>query len=271
MLAAAILQRTTTSPGGGAVAPSAAAVALLSRGKSPGTWNRYASTLTRWEAYAAHHATPFLPADPPHFANFLAEAAGAAGGGCQTKQRVCAIDALSAVARIPSPASDALVRDVRDGRRRAGRNVRGRRTRPVFSYELPTAASLPSPPKGRGGGPRRLEQGGADAPLSVRKRAGAQALRMAVILEAAGLRYDDLMEAQLEDAILFGDLVTVDLSIFGSKIDPLLVGQAAVMPASAAPNSGPRRCGTPPSLLSTGSGPCPARSAPPWQPGSARP
>ena len=262
MLAAAILQRTATSPGAGAVAPSSAAAALLSRGKSPGTWNRYASTLTRGEAYATLHATPFLPADPTHFANFLAEAAGAAGGGCQTKQRVCAIDALSAVARVPSPASDALVRDVRDGLRRAGRSVRGRRARPVFSYELPTAASLPSPslrsrrppfapvalpsfapvalptgfaPVARSG-PRHLEPGGADAPLSVHKRARAQALRTAAILEAAGLRYDDLMEAQLGDAIFFGDLV--DLAIFGSKTDPLLVGQAAVMPASAAPNSG---------------------------------
>ena len=110
--------------------------------------------------------------------------------------------------------------------------MRGRRARPVFSYEHRSRR----PPQGRGSGPRSLEPGGADAPLSVRKRARAQALRTAAILEAAGLRYDGLMEAQLGDAIFFGDLV--DLSIFGSKTDPLLVGQAAVMPASAAPISG---------------------------------
>ena len=86
-------------------------------------------------------------------------------------------------------------------------------------------------------GPAGAEPGGADALLSVRKGARAQALCTAAILEAAGLLYDDLMEAQLGDAIFFGDLV--DLSIFGSKTDPLSVGQTAVMPTPAAPNSGP--------------------------------
>ena len=48
------------------------------RGKSSATWNGYVSVLRQWqslwETYAARQGTPFkfLPADPTHFANFLA-------------------------------------------------------------------------------------------------------------------------------------------------------------------------------------------------------
>ena len=50
-------------------------------------WNRYAGALLAWEACAAPHNTPFLPADPTQFANFLAESAEGARGYSQTKQR----------------------------------------------------------------------------------------------------------------------------------------------------------------------------------------
>ena len=119
---------------GHAVVPSAAVLGLATRGKSPTTWNRYASTLVRWEGYAALKGTSFLPADPAHFANFLAEAAEGSSGHTQTKHRVCAIDALSALARVPSPAADSLVRDVRAGLHRSLRGTRGR-ARPIFSYK----------------------------------------------------------------------------------------------------------------------------------------
>ena len=233
MVAAAVRLRSALL--GPSAAPSAAVVALAARGRAPGTWNRYTSTLVRWEEYAARVGTPFLPADPTHFANFLAEAATGALGHTQTKQRSCAITALSQLARVPSPVEDALVQDVRSGLRRTLRGTRGR-VRPIFSYELPAAAGLPSPPHGRGGGPRRLAPGGAVAPLSVRKRARAQAVRCAAMLEAAALRFDDIVEGQLGDAVIHPNLI--DLSIFGSKTDIRLSGQPAVMPDPAVPGSG---------------------------------
>ena len=65
---------------GAATAPSPAVLALAARSRAPASWNRYASSLLRWEDYAARAGTPFLPADPSHFANFLAEAAAGAAG-----------------------------------------------------------------------------------------------------------------------------------------------------------------------------------------------
>ena len=233
LIAAAV--RLRSAPLHGAVAPSDAAIAMAARGLAPTTWNRYASTLTRWEAYAAGAGTPFLPADPTHFANFLAAAAVGALSATQTKHRSCAIHALSGLAGVPSPVADALVRDVRSGVRRALRGTRGR-ARPIFTHEIPTADALPSPPSGRGGGPRRLAPGAAVAPLSVRKRARAQAMRCAATLEAAALRFDDIIEAQIGDAVVNTD--HIDLSVFGTKTDAALTGQAAVLPGPAVAGSG---------------------------------
>jgi len=50
------------------------------------------------------------------------------------------------------------------------------------------------------------------------------------------MRYDDLQEAQLGDALHFADVI--DLSLFGTKTDKTLSGQSAVLPRSHAPNSG---------------------------------
>jgi hypothetical protein len=108
------------------------------------------------------------------------------------------------------------VRDVRAGLRRTLLGTRGR-ARPIFSYELPTADALPPLPPGRGGGPRRMIPGDVAAPLSVRKRASEQAVRCLAILEAAALRFDDIVEGQIGDAVVLPDLVA--LTVFGSKTD----------------------------------------------------
>ena len=225
MLAVAVQLRSGQA--GSAAAPSAAVLALAARALAPATWNRYTSTLARWEEYAGRAGTPFLPADPSHFANFLAEAATGALGSTQTKQRACAIHALSNLARVPSPVQDPTVQDVRAGVRRTLCGLRGR-ARPLFSFELPTADALPPLPAGKGGGPRRLSPGEATAPLSVRKRAREQAVRTAALLEGAALRYDDIVEGQMGDAVVLPDLV--DLSVFGSKTDTRLTGQPAILP-----------------------------------------
>jgi hypothetical protein len=151
LLGIAVQLRSTLA--GPSVAPSAAVLGLAARGKAPATWNRYASTLVQWEEYPG---TQFLQADPSHFANFLAEAADGTSGHTQTKQRTCAIAALSALARVPSPAENALVQDVRTGLHRTLRSTRGR-ARPIFtgSYELPAADSLPPPPLAGGAAGRR--------------------------------------------------------------------------------------------------------------------
>jgi hypothetical protein len=101
LLGTAIQSRSGCNPCSPSLEP--ALIAMLSKGKSASTWNDYAGVLRGWTAYAATAGTPFLPADPVHFANFLAkESVGEKGYG-QTKRRVCAIDAISQLAEIPSP------------------------------------------------------------------------------------------------------------------------------------------------------------------------
>ena len=51
MVAAAVQLRSAPSGGGALAFPSAAVVLLAARGKSPATWNSYASVLRQWEAY----------------------------------------------------------------------------------------------------------------------------------------------------------------------------------------------------------------------------
>jgi hypothetical protein len=101
-------------PGGGVVVPSPASVCLVAQGMAQLSWNRSAGSLLAWERYTAELDTPFLPACPAHFANFLAESAESAEWALQysqTRSRVCAINALSLVARPPSPSK---VEDVHD-------------------------------------------------------------------------------------------------------------------------------------------------------------
>jgi hypothetical protein len=147
--------------------------------------------------------------------SFLAEAAAGASGHTQTKQRACAIAVLSELARVPSPTGDDMVQDVRAGLRCTLVGTRGR-ARPIFSFELPSPGSLPPLPQGRGGGPRRMAPSDAVAPMSVRKRAREQAVRCSAMLEAAALRFDDIVEGQIGEAVVLPDLVA--LSVFGSNL-----------------------------------------------------
>jgi hypothetical protein len=54
-------------------------------------------------------------------------------------------------------------------------------------------------------------------------------------LESAALRFDDIVESQIGDAVIHPD--HVDLSVLGSKTDSTLVGQAAVLPGPGVPGS----------------------------------
>ena len=77
-----------------------------------------ATPLLAWETYASARNSTSLPADPAHFANFLAESAEGSRGYAQTKQWAGAIDAISRLALLPSPAGDETVSGVRAGIRR---------------------------------------------------------------------------------------------------------------------------------------------------------
>ena len=214
--------------GGRSATLSADTVRALAAFKAPVTWNRYLPTLRRWEEYAERRDVPFLPADPGHFANFLSEAAQSDKGSTQTKQRSCAIAALSAVAGVPSPTEDDLVDVVRAGIRRGRRGGRRGSARPIYPHEIPAAPGSPPPLEGR--------SKEAHLPPSVRRRARAQATRHMAVLSGGALRFDDVHEAQLGDVCWFEGVA--DLSLFGTKTDTMLVGQAGAIPASADPASG---------------------------------
>jgi len=216
------------SRSGSTTAPSPAAVRMLSGSHSAPTWNRYLSTLRAWERYAALAGIVFLPAEPGHFANFLAEMAERDVGSTQSKQRACAIRAISAVAGVRSPLADEDVDAVRRGIRRSLRGGRRGSARPIYAHEIP--AEPPASPPSRGRGRWAL------MPVSVRRRARAQATRHMSVLSGASLRFDDLQEGQLGDVLWHDGLA--DLSLFGTKTDRELRGQPAVLAASPAPNSG---------------------------------
>jgi len=238
---------------GGGATPSTLTIHALAAFKAPMTWNRYLPTLRCWEAYAAREHTPFLPADPGHFANFLSEAAAKERGSTQTKHRSCAIAALSAVAGVPSPTTDDLVGIVRAGIRRSLRGGRRGSSRAIYSHEIPETPASPPPVTGR--------SREAALPLSVRRRAREQATRHMAVLSAGSLRFDDLLEAQLGDVCWFDGVA--DLSLFGTKTDHGLEGQAAALPFSADPASGYQAAltGTRTGLLRLGALPAPTLRA----------
>ena len=192
--------------------PSQAANRLRVLGRRASTWNRYMGALRRWRAYAQDKGTPFLPASPAIFADFLAESGDA-------KHRANAIDALSKVAGVPSPVNSEEVSSLREGLRRAGRARRGR-ARPIFPHEIPAVDSPGTPPRRRRGEPyiRGLTDSG-------QKRARESALRKLAFMSGGALRHDDLSEAQLGDVMVLPGHVTCLL--FGSKTDPTLEGQSA--------------------------------------------
>jgi hypothetical protein len=146
---------------------------------------------------------------------------GAANAGySQTKARICAIDALSDVAGVQSPAAHPLVRAARAAALRTKRGGRRGPSRPIFAAEIPSPPP-PTPPAAAGGGAGRRVPA-----RSLRARA-ATAAHMAALHDGA-LRYDDMREGQLGDILFFPELV--DISVFGSKTDRELAGQTATLP-----------------------------------------
>ena len=233
LLNSAIQSRGGISPSAPALAP--ALIAMLSKGKSASTWNDYAGALRSWTAYAAAAGTPFLPADPVHFANFLAtESMGEKRYG-QTKRRVCAIDAISNLAETPSPAKHPLVTAFRSGALRTLTFHRGQKVA-VLSSDLHIAArQLPSlvqtiQDHQRSSGIRRWTELWAESVLT----------HMHYLTDGA-LRWDDAHEGQLGDHLWFEQSRVVDIGIFGSKTDPMLLGQPGVMIWPEDPESGANR------------------------------
>lgn len=219
---------STSLPGGPASTATApplapALIAMLSKGKSANTWNGYATALRGWEAFSTTSGTSFLPADPTHFANFLATAAATERGYGQTKQRVNAIAAISSLAEVPSPAKHALVTGFRAGALRTLTFHRGQKVA-ILSADLRLAAqSLPSLvpcPLAPQRGPRRSRWTAAW---------GEAVLTHMHYLTDASLRWDDAQEGQLGDHLWFPQSRLVDVGIYGSKTDPMLLGQPGMM------------------------------------------
>ena len=204
--------------GDGAPAPPAL-VRAIEDSRAPQTWNRYLGPLRAWSTFAEARGVAWLPADPRVFAEFLSERGAGDVGYSQTKSRVCAIDALSTAAGVASPSAHPLVAAVRAAARRTKRARRGP-VRPIFAAEIPL---LPSPERARG--PARAGRG-----LTARSQRArcATAAHMAALHDGA-LRYDDLQEGQLGDALFFPGVVEV--SVFGSKTDRELVGQTVAFPS----------------------------------------
>lgn len=209
--------------GNPAAAPPASLIDSLLAAKAAGTWERYAHAIRPWFAHAEASGFPALPAGPLPFACWLAATGERDRGYSQTKMRCVAISQLSALLGLPSPEAHHLVTAYRSVARRTKRARRGR-SRPVLAGDL--ASALRSPPPAV---PPRTGRGwrGPLSPSTANRARAATAGHMAVLFEA-GLRYDDSREGQLGDVLFFPD--GVDVSVFGSKTDPLLAGQTAQLP-----------------------------------------
>ena len=210
---------------GSGCSPSAALIAAVSDSRAPQTWNRYMGPLRAWSEFAAGHGSPWLPANPMVFAEFLVQSGTGNVGFSQTKARCNAIAALSAVAGVPSPNEHPMVQAVRASALRSKRAKRGS-ARPIFGEEIPTLAPPDASPP-----PAPTPQTGPGLSARSLRARSAAAAHMAVLHDGA-LRYDDLQEAQLGDFLFFPD--AVDVSVFGSKTDPRCAGQPAALPREGA-------------------------------------
>ena len=231
--AAGLLRDTLAAHVSPGVELPASLLQALTNGLAPPTWNRYLQTLLPWRLYAEARGLPALPADPVTFACFLAEAGAGSIGYSQTKARVCAIRALSDLAGLASPHAHPLVVGYRRGALRAGRGAprRGRAT-PIFGHEIPVPLPADSPP----GRPEPARARGRGTLSGRSRRARDATARHMAFLHDGALRYDDTLEGQLGNILLFPDVV--DLSVFGTKTDRRLAGQPAALPRSEHPSSG---------------------------------
>jgi len=214
-----------------------AVLAALAESRSGPTWDRYVGAIRPWFDQAAAATPPYaaLPADPLRFAEWLVNAGKADRGYSQTKIRCVAISALSNLVGVQPPMEHALPNACRKAACRTKRHRRGQVT-PVLRHELPcplspqaasgTQQAVTPPPRGEPG-IRRGHRTGSSPGTRLRRRA-ATARHMA-LLHGACLRYDDTREGQLGDILHFPDVV--DINVFGSKTDRLLMGQVAILPS----------------------------------------
>ena len=215
----------TAHRGGGAGLP-ASLLATLRGARSDPTWNQYSATLQPWFTHAKDHDFPPLPADPMHFACWLASVGERNPGYTPTKLRCVAVRAFSDLAGVPSPHDHPLVMAYRACVRRC-RGGRGRgKARPLLRAEIPTT---PRSPQGTPPASRRGRRAGPSP--GTRQRALSAATAHMRLLHEGCLRYDDTREGQLGDVLIYPD--TVELSVFGTKTDHRLTGQVCQMPGSA--------------------------------------
>jgi hypothetical protein len=134
-------------------------------------------------------------------------------------RRWCAIDTLSTLAGVPSPARHPLVAAVQAGLG-ALRTKRYRRgaSRQVFTGKSPLLvppSRCSAPSRGR----REEWRGGRDVgPFAGGPvRSGHKA-----VLHQGALRYDDTLEGHLGNERFFSD--AANISVFGSKTDRVLAG-----------------------------------------------
>ena len=205
-----------------------AMVPLYTAQLGPQTWNRYAVAIERWRSFTDQEGCAFLPADPATFARFLAVACAHERGYSQTKARICAVEAFSTLAGLPSPRLHPDVTAIRAGARRLKTARRGQ-SRPIFQEEIPVATTAAAAGDGVCRHPR------ARHPY-VPALAYAAAARHCALLSDAALRFDDVSEAELGDVLRFQGLV--QLCLFGTKTDTRREGQMSVFPDSVDPASG---------------------------------
>ena len=207
-------------------------VAILVAGRAGPTWDRYVPAFRDWQQFATALGFVVLPAKPAEFLRFLATRAESDAGHSQTKMRICAIDAASQLAGVPSPSSDPTIGAFRRGISRVKHADRGP-VRPMFRSEIP-APEMPTEAGPRVPAAARHSRRGLSATESARARAAAG--RHLFLLSDATARYDDLNEGQLGD-VLFEDNRTV-IAVFGSKCDRGGAGKPVALPAASEPGSG---------------------------------
>ena len=163
--------------------------------------------------------------------------AAADAGNAQTKMRMCAIDAASQRAGVPSPSGNAIVEALNGvlALRPPGKERRPLLGTPNVSRRDSFVGSAPEMPQDLPPGARR---GTAPAPGALACRIGPSAGpgRHRMLLSDATVRYDDLNMGQLGD-VLFEDGRTV-IAISGSKCNRGGASKPAALPAATRPGSG---------------------------------